>query len=454
MNEGAKAQLLVVEDDVTTARQLRWSFDSFDVELAGNRDEALEVMARCDIPVVLLDLGLPPDPEGSSEGLLALEQLLEAKPGVKVIVVTGRQEHEVALQAVELGAYDFQCKPVERDQLAIVVDRALAMFRLEEENRLLRREASERVPLPGIIAHSESMLAACRLVERAAPSDISVLFTGESGVGKEVLCNALHQLSPRAQGPMVAINCAAIPDNLLESELFGHERGAFTGADRQVKGRIELARGGTLFLDEIGDMPAPLQAKVLRYLQERVIQRVGGREEITVDARIVSATHRDLAESADRGSFREDLYYRLSQFTIDIPPLRDRPEDIVLLAQHFLERFVGEAGRTSCGLSGDAISALVRYEWPGNVRELESTIRRSLLMAEGERVTSDDLGLALPEQEGRPGAPLKSVLAAAERIAVTRAWAAAAGNVSLCAKELGVSRPTLYRLLRDHGLKE
>ena len=453
MSDTARPPLLVVEDDVTAARQLRWSFDAFDVELAVDRAEALAVMERRKVPVVLLDLGLPPDPEGASEGLLTLQQILEGRPGTKVIVVTGRQEHEIALRAVELGAYDFHCKPIEPDALAIVVDRALAMFRLQEENRRLRSEASGQGPLPGIVAISEAMLATCRLVERVAASDISVLFTGESGVGKEVLCNALHQLSPRAAGPMVAINCSAIPDSLLESELFGHERGAFTGAVRQVKGRIELAQGGTLFLDEIGDMPVTLQAKMLRYLQDRVIQRVGGREDISVDARIVSATHRNLAEALVSGAFREDLYYRLNSFTIEIPPLRDRPEDIVLLAKHFLQRFANDVERAPVGFARDAISALVRYEWPGNVRELENAIRRSLVMADGDHVNADDLSLPEARSEDS-GGDLKSTLAAAERTAIHRAWAAAAGNVSLCAKELRISRPTLYRLLRDHGLKE
>jgi two-component system NtrC family response regulator len=452
--DDAKPLFLIVEDDAAALRQLRWTFDDYSVETARDRPEALEQIRSATFPIVLLDLGLPPDEDGASEGLAALQEIVALSPETKVIVVTGREEHECALQAVELGAYDFYRKPVQVDEIRFIVDRARRRYELEEENRRLSHDA-RREPLPGVVCMSESMSAVCRLVERAAGSEISVLLVGESGTGKEVLARALHALSPRAEGLMVAINCAAIPEHLLESELFGHERGAFTGADKRVVGRLELANGGTLLLDEIGDMPAALQAKLLRFLQERVIQRVGGREDISLDTRIASATHQDLQTLAAAGSFREDLYYRLSELSIEIPPLRERPEDAVLLAQHFFERLAAEEGKRVQGLAPAAVAAIARHSWPGNVRELENRLKRAVLLAEARYITADDLDLAaLDDAESAEGASLKDAVREAERRAVTRAWAEADGNVSQASKLLGVSRPTLYKLLRDHGLRD
>jgi len=444
-----KPALLIVEDDAAALRQLRWTFEDYAVETAGNREELQQRLHGAAFPVVLLDLGLPPDAEGAAEGLAALQQILIHSPDTKVIVVTGREDREYALRAVELGAYDFYRKPVDADEIRFLVARARELHTLELENRRLVRGAL-REPLPGVVATSDAMLRVCRLVERAAGSDITVVIVGESGTGKEVLARALHARSPRAAGPLTAINCAAIPEQLLESELFGHERGAFTGAVRQSIGRFELANGGTLLLDEVGDIPLPLQVKLLRVLEQRVIQRVGGRSDIPLDIRIVCATHRDLPALVAEGGFREDLYYRISELVIEVPPLRERPEDAVLLAQHFLER--AEAGSLR-GLAPDAVSAIARHPWPGNVRELENRMRRAVLLAEGSRVGARDLELPTLGADEAPALTLKDSLQVAERQAVARAWAEADGNVSQLAKVLGVSRPTAYKLLRDHGFK-
>lgn len=449
----AKPPLLIVEDDAVAVRQLLWTFDDYEVATAGGRAAALAELDATRFPVVLLDLGLPPDPEGASEGLAALREILSASPQTKVIVVTGRDEHEVALEAVKLGAHDFYRKPVRAEELRLLVERALRLHQLEEENRRLARDR-RREPLPGVVGISEAMLRVCGLVERAAASDISVLITGESGTGKEVLARALHALSPRAKGPMVALSCAAIPEPLLESELFGHERGAFTGADRRVRGRLELAHGGTLLLDEVGDMPPSIQVKLLRFLQERVIQRVGGRTDIPLDTRIVSATHRDLRARVTEGTFREDLFYRIGQLTIEIPPLRERPEDAVVLAQHFFELFRHDAARPLRGLAPDAIAAVARHPWPGNVREMENRMKRALVLAEGPRITARDLDLSQESGTHGPSGTLQEAVREAERRAVERAWAESGGNVSRASRLLGVSRPTLYKLLREHGFRE
>ena len=452
MSDDEKAPpLLIVEDDASALRQLRWTFDAYAVATAGARPQALEELRRMRPPVVLLDLGLPPDAEGASEGLAALEEILRVAPGTKVIVVTGREERAHALRAIELGAHDFYQKPVDADEIRVLVARAFRLHHLEAENRRLAREVRGK-PLPGVVCVSEAMRRVCRLVERAAASEISVLFFGESGTGKEVLARALHALSRRSTGPFVAINCAAIPEQLLESELFGHERGAFTGADRRVVGRLELARGGTLFLDEIGDMPMGVQAKLLRFLQERVIQRVGGREEIPLDTRVVSATHRDVRERGEDAPLREDLYYRISELLIEIPPLREQPDDAVVLAQHFFEIF--REGRPLQGLAPDAIAAIASHSWPGNVRELENRMKRAVVMAEGSRVTARALDLEAAGAPEEPTPRLEDAVREAERRALTRAWAEAGGNVSQASKLLGVSRPTLYKLLKDHGFRE
>jgi two-component system NtrC family response regulator len=449
----AKAPLLIVEDDAAALRQLRWTFDAYSVSTACDRPAAVEEARRTRFPVVLLDLGLPPDAEGASEGLAALGEILALSPETKVIVVTGLQEREHALKAVELGAHDFYQKPVEVEEIRLLVDRAARMHQLEEESRSLTRDARSE-PLPGVVCVSDSMGRVCRLVERSARSDISVLLVGESGTGKEVLSRALHSLSSRAAGPLVAINCAAIPEHLLESELFGHERGAFTGAERRVLGRLELAQGGTLFLDEIGDMPPAVQAKLLRFLQERVIQRVGGREDIPLDVRVVTATHRGVRSPGAEGQLREDLYYRISELLIEIPPLRERPDDAVVLAQHFLERIQAESGQPVRRLAPDAIAALASHGWPGNVRELENRTKRAVVVAEGPLIGAEDLGLEAPSEGGAADATsLKEAVREAERRALVRAWTESGGNVSQASRLLGVSRPTLYKLLREHGLK-
>jgi two-component system NtrC family response regulator len=444
-------QLLVVEDDAGAQRQLRWAFDDYDVTIAGDRASALAAVAESRFPVVLLDMGLPPDAEGASEGLRALPEILALAPATKVIVVTGREEREVALEAVAQGATDFYRKPVDTDELRILVSRACRLFDLEEENRRLAK--GTRARLPGIVASSDAMFEVCEKVRRAADSRINVLLVGESGTGKELLSRALHQLSPRAEGPFVAINCAAIPEQLLESELFGHERGAFTGAVKSSAGRLALANRGTLLLDEIGDMPLVLQSKLLRFLEDRSIQRVGGRADIEIDARIVSATHQPLLELLAQGRFREDLYYRIAELSIEVAPLRERPEDAVLLAQHFFERHRDEASRPLRGMTAEALSAIARHPWPGNVRMLENRVKRAILLSDGPRLSAVDLELDGGEDRDE-ALDLKTSLERVERELVSRAWAASGGNVSKTGQLLGVSRPTAYKLLRDYQLKE
>ncbi|RMD78997.1 MAG: PEP-CTERM-box response regulator transcription factor [Gammaproteobacteria bacterium] len=444
--------LLVVEDDPGLQSQLRWGLDEFEVVVAGDREQALAELRRHEPPVVTLDLGLPPDPNGASEGLRALGEILEAAPGTKVIVVSGNDDRANAVRAVGLGAYDFYQKPIELEVLKLIIQRAYHVHRLEEENRRLQ-EASAQSPFEGLVASSPQMLQVCRMVEKVAPTEATVLLLGESGTGKEVIARALHALSPRARGPFVALNCAAIPDTLLEAELFGYEKGAFTGAARQTKGKIEYADGGTLFLDEIGDLPQPLQVKLLRFLQERVIERLGGRSEIAVDVRVVCATHQDLEALQREGRFREDLYYRINEIAIRIPPLREREGDAAVLAQAFLQRFAGGARRRLRGFSPEALAAIEAYDWPGNVRELENKVKRASIMAEGPLVTAADLELPEAGPGRMPELNLRVVREKAERAALERALRLHQGNVSQAAEVLGVSRPTLYDLMRKHGLK-
>ena len=444
-------KLLIVEDDPGLLSQLKWCFEAYDVVTAEDRNGAITELRRHEPMVVLQDLGLPPNPQGVDEGLATLQELLKLSPHIKVIVVTGHGDQENALRSVALGAYDFYQKPVDTDTLQLLVERAFNMSELEGENRRLQSLASDS-PLDGIIAASEGMLSVCRMIEKIAPTNVTTLLLGESGTGKELLARALHRLSPRVEEKFVAINCAAIPENLLESELFGHEKGAFTGAVKQTPGKIELADGGTLFLDEIGDMPLALQAKMLRFLQERVIERVGGREEISVDVRIVSATNQNPVELIRRDLFREDLYYRVSEITIDIPPLRDREEGRLILARNILARCVVQQGRSLIGLSDDANDAIEAYSWPGNVRELENKIKGAVIMADGKQITAADLGLDGADSSEIESLNLREVRQRAESKAIREALMKSFGNISRAAEQLGVTRPTLYDLLNKYGL--
>jgi two-component system NtrC family response regulator len=445
-------KLLIVEDDLGLQSQLRWCFEGYEVLTATDRETALEQVRRHQPAVVTLDLGLPPDAANASEGLATLEAILVLVPVTKVIVVTGNDDRANALQAVALGAYDFYQKPVDADVLKLIVDRAYNLYGLEQENRKLARRRQAGSPLQGIIAVSPAMLEICRKVEKIAPTDASVLLRGESGTGKEVLARALHALSPRAQQAFVAINCAAIPEMLLESELFGYEKGSFTGAIKQSKGKIEYADGGTFFLDEVGDLPFSLQAKLLRFLQERVIERIGGREKIAVDVRVLCATHHNLAELISSGAFREDLYYRLSEITIQIPPLRERPGDVVVLARSLLDSCSRRLRRLPRNFNGDAITVLENYHWPGNVRELENRIKRAVIMSEGPQITPADLELDNVSTDTRP-LNLRQARELAERQAIQKALTYVDGNLSQATDLLGITRPTLYALLSKYNLR-
>lgn len=446
-----KRKILLVEDDPGLQKQLKWSLSDYELVVADDRDSAIAQLRRHEPPVVLLDVGLPPDPDGATEGLAALQQILSLAPLTKVIVVTGNLDRSNAVKAIHLGAYDFFHKPFDPDVLALMIARALHVHALETENRLLAARQGGSA-LQGLITASEPMLKICRTVEKVAPANATVLLLGESGTGKEVLARGVHELSPRSGKRFVAINCAAIPDTLLESELFGHEKGAFTGAAKQTIGRIEYANEGTLFLDEIGDLPMPLQAKLLRFLQERVIERLGGRGEIPVDVRVVCATHRDLSGMIREGQFREDLYYRLSEISIKIPPLRERPGDAVLLAQAFLERYAREMDRSIRGFAADALGAIEAYAWPGNVREMENLIKRATIMADGNHITAADLGLDAGGVEVQPF-NLRHARENAERLAVSRALAQSDGSIAQAAELLGITRPTLYDLMAKIGMK-
>ena len=444
--------LLVVEDDPALQKQMRWAFGDFDTLLASDRETALTQLRRHEPPVVTMDLGLPPEPDDVGEGFRLLNEMLTLAPDTKIIVLTGQHDRENAVRAVGMGAYDFFAKPFEPELLTLTIDRAFRMYDLQRENAELR--AAAEGALNGVLTRDAGMLKVCRTVEKvASANNVTVALLGESGTGKEVLARGLHALSSRAKERFVAINCAAIPDTLLESELFGYEKGAFTGAVKQTPGKIEVADKGTLFLDEIGDLPMPLQAKLLRFLQERVIERIGGRSEIPVDVRVVCATHQNLKRLIDEGGFREDLYYRLAEIVIDIPPLRDRPGDASLLAHVFVQRYADENGRGSVRLSDDAVSAIEAHDWPGNVRELENCVKRAVIMAEGNRITGEDLGLVLRDTETQM-LNLRQVREVAERRAVASVLSRVNGNIARAAEVLGVSRPTLYDLMNRYGIRK
>ena len=444
-------KLLVVEDDPGLQDQLRWCFDRYEVIVAGDRASALDQVRHHQPPVVTLDLGLPPDADGISEGLATLEEIVTQSPDTKVIVVTGQNDRENAVRAVGSGAYDFYHKPIDAEILGLIVNRAYRLRELETENLSLMQQKVDH-PVEGVVACSPEMVKVCRTVEKVAPSDASILLLGDSGTGKELCARSLHDLSPRSKSRFIAINCAAIPENLLESELFGYERGAFTGAVRQTPGKIEYANNGTLFLDEVGDLPMSLQAKLLRFLQERVVERIGGREEIPVNVRVVCATHQDLAEKIRIGTFREDLYYRISEIAVQIPPLKDRGGDILLLARMYLDVFTREQGRKLRGFSKDALSALEAYAWPGNVRELKNRVKRAVIMAEGRQVTAKDLELS-EATANEADFSLRYMREQAERQAITRALSHAAGKITIAADLLGISRPTIYDLIKKYNLK-
>lgn len=453
VENAARRKLLVVEDDPGLQRQLKWAYDGYEVLIAGSRDEALTLFRSEEPSVVTLDLGLPPDPDGVTEGFQTLRDILALAPETKIIVASGHNDRNSAREAIGRGAWDFYQKPVDIDELGAIVARAFHVRALEDENRrLIEAIPAQGTALGGLITASPEMLKVTRTIEKVAPANVSVMLLGASGTGKELLARGLHDASPRASGNFVAINCAAIPDTLLESELFGHEKGAFTGAIKTTEGKIELADGGTLFLDEIGDIPLPLQVKLLRFIQERVIERIGGRKPIQVDTRIVCATHRDLKAMVADGSFREDLYYRLAEIIIPIPSLSERPGDAVLLARHFVRRYASEMGVGARDLSTDAAEAVEAWPWPGNVRELENRVKRGVIMAEGKLVTAADLDLSEGEDAVEPlHLNLRAARDAAERVAITRALAHSENNVSAAARLLGVSRPTLYDLMKHHG---
>jgi len=449
-----RPKLLIVEDDPGLQRQLRWSYDDYQLFIAGDREEALEMLRDEQPPVVTLDLGLPPDPDGISEGMAVLAQILAARPRTKVIVASGHGERESARRAIAEGAWDFYQKPIDIESLGHIVARAFHVHALEEENRRL----AETVPAEGrvlgrLITAAPEMLKVARMIERVANTGVTVLLLGASGTGKELLARGLHEASDRARGPFVAINCAAIPETLLESELFGHERGAFTGAVKTTPGKIELAEGGTLFLDEVGDIPLALQVKLLRFLQERVVERIGGRQGRPVDARIVCATHQDLEAMIGEGRFREDLYYRLAEIVVRIPALAERPGDAVLLARHFLARHARELNPQVKGFTGEALAVIDGWPWPGNVRELENRVKRAVILAEGKQVGAADLDLDGGEADRDDSVNLRAAREQADQQAIRRAMARADGNISGAARILGVSRPTLYDLMKSYNLQ-
>ena len=445
-----KPKLLIIEDDVGLQKQLRWSLDAYDVAVAGDRESALALLRRHEPAVVTMDLGLPPDPDGATEGLATLQTILALAPDTKVIVLTGNQDHANAVKAIGMGAYDFHQKPCDQEVLNLVVRRAFYLHALQQENRRMMQSQADS-PMAGVISRDPGMLKVCRSIEKVAPTSASVMLLGESGTGKEVLARALHQLSPRASNRFMAINCAAIPENLLESELFGYEMGAFTGAAKQTKGKVELAHGGTFFLDEVGDLPMALQAKLLRFLQERVVERIGGHEEIPVDVRVICATHRNLKELAQSGRFREDLYYRLSEIVVTIPPLRAREGDAALLAHHFKNKFCAQESRPTLHFAPEALAAIEAYNWPGNVRELENIIKRAVIMADGSAIQGEDLGLDV-EAEEQP-INLRQIRDEAEYKALVKALARADGNIVKASEALGISRPTMYDLMARHAIK-
>lgn len=450
-----KPKLLIVEDDEGLQAQLKWAYDDFEVIIAGNRDAALTALRAEEPAVVTLDLGLPPDPDGVSEGFAVLDAIMAVKPDTKVIVASGHGARESTLEAIARGAYDFYQKPIDIETLGLIVGRAFKLHTIERENRrLAQKVGEEKTVLGSMITAAPEMAKVARMIERVAATNVSVMLLGASGTGKELLARGLHEASNRRNGAFIAINCAAIPENLLESELFGHEKGAFTGAVKTTEGKIELAGGGTLFLDEVGDIPLPLQVKLLRFLQERTIERIGGRKPIAVDTRIVCATHQNLEAMIGEGTFREDLFYRLAEIVVKIPTLTERPGDAVLLAKNFLHKFAAEMNPQVKGLAPDALAAIDAWPWPGNVRELENRVKRAVIMADGKLVKTEDLDLGSRAEEAETSAlNLKVAREQVDRRMIRQALARSEGNISSTAKLLGISRPTLYDLLKQYDLQ-
>ncbi|MBL8413610.1 MAG: PEP-CTERM-box response regulator transcription factor [Propionivibrio sp.] len=444
--------LLIVEDDPALQKQMRWALDQYQTLTAEDREGALVQVRRYMPPVVTMDLGLPPDADSVTEGFTLLEQILSIAPDTKIIVLTGQNDRTNALRAIGLGAYDFFAKPFEIDMLGLTIERAYRLYDLQQENSRLQLMQQPDV-LSGLISRDPEVLRVCRTVEKVAVSDATVLVLGESGTGKELIARGVHAASARRGERFIAINCAAIPDNLLESELFGYEKGAFTGAAKTTPGKIETAHRGTLMLDEIGDLPHSLQAKLLRFLQERVIERIGGRQEIPIDVRIVCATHQDLKALIKEGRFREDLYYRLAEIVLNIPPLRARHGDTALLAHAFVRRFATEQNRGPMTLREDALRAVESYDWPGNVRELENCIKRAVIMADGNQITVEDIGLDPGQNEQETSLDLRQLREQVEKRVIITALARADGNVQKAADMMGVSRPTIYDLMHRFGLK-
>ena len=446
-----KPTLLLVDDDEEIRTQMRWALTAeYEVLQAGDRASALESFRAARPAVVLLDLGLPPHPNAPDEGLAVLSELLALDHLAKIVVITGQGEKGNALQAVGAGAYDFLTKPVDMDDLKLLLARCFHVAQLEREYRELQHRLPDDA-FEGMLGTSRPMLAAFELIRKVATTDAPVLILGESGTGKEMAAVAIHRHSARQHGPFVAINCSAIPETLLESELFGHEKGAFTGAHVQRKGRIESANGGTLFLDEIGEIPLSLQVKLLRFLQEQRLQRVGGRQDIQIDTRVVAATNADLKKQIGASAFREDLYYRLAVVQLVLPPLRDRGDDIGLLARSFLQRFATEIGKPAVTFTSEALRALTQHSWPGNVRELENRVKRAVIMSNGKRISVADLELTQPMTAPIP-VTLKEARETVERELVEKALRKHGGKITAAATELGISRPTLYELMEKLGI--
>ncbi|WP_432472319.1 PEP-CTERM-box response regulator transcription factor [Amphritea sp. HPY] len=443
--------ILIVEDDQGLQRQLCWHFDQYEIIAVDNRQDAVAAVKEYRPAIVLQDLGLPPDPNGVSEGMRCIEEILNTTPNCKILVMTGRAEQENALQAISLGAHDFFHKPINTETLDLIIERSLRLHQLEEQNR--QRENQTSGGILGLITSDPKMLEICKVIEKLAPTEVTCTLLGESGVGKEVLAKALHKHSPRKNNRFMAINCASIPENLIESELFGYEKGAFSGAAKRTAGKIETANKGTLFLDEIGDMPLSLQAKLLRFLQERVIERVGGTDEIEIDTRVICATNKDLKAMSSLGTFREDLYYRICEMEIEIPPLRERTGDKALLAKYFLQKHSEANNLNLKGFTSDALLAIEKYEWPGNVRELENRLKTAAIMCSNKYLGVSELGLLDDGQENDLSISLKDTRKQAESTAITRALSIA-DNVSAAAKLLGVSRPTLYDLMKKYGITQ